>query len=188
MAVQNKQLIFAQEPEGLPVAGRDMILKTSSLDIDSLPLKGGVLTRVIALSLDPTLRNSMRWQPKPYAPLYQKGSPMWGFGIGEVIRSEKKGWEVGQLVYSRSTEFAEYQVIEGEQLTDEVGTFKKLTRDEALNVTSYIGAAGMPGMTAYMSLKEIVGEFKKDSSIFVTSAAGAVGRECMLEPQCQKSL
>lgn len=99
----NKQLIFAKEPQGVPVEGQDMILKSTEIDLDNAALSGGVLTRIITVSLDPTLRNSMRWQPKPYAKLYEQGKPMWGYGIGEVIRSEKEGWEVGQLIYSRLT-------------------------------------------------------------------------------------
>lgn len=101
--VTNKQLIFVQEPQGLPVEGQDMRLESREIDLEKAPLNGGVLTKVITVSLDPTLRNSMRWTPKPYSKLYEKGQAMWGYGIGEVIRSDKAGWDVGQLVYSRLT-------------------------------------------------------------------------------------
>ncbi|CAO1631681.1 unnamed protein product [Sympodiomycopsis kandeliae] len=176
MTVTNKQWIFTQEPEGLPVEGKDMVLKSQELDLDNVPLHGGVLTRVITVSLDPTLRNSMRWQPKPYSKLYEKGQAMWGYGVTEIIRSEKEGWQPGQLVYSRLTEFGQYQIVPADLLTDQMSGFKKLERLQDLNITSYVGAAGMPGMTAYMSLKEIIGDFKPNSSMFVTSAAGAVGQ------------
>ncbi len=48
--------------------------------------------------------------------------------------------------------------------------------NNGLSITTYLGAAGMAGMTAYMSLKEIVGDLKSGNSMFVSGAAGAVGQ------------
>lgn len=59
------------------------------LDVDSVELHGGVLVKNLALSLDPYMRGRMR-DPKiqSYAPAYDLGKVIQGYGVGEVVRSD----------------------------------------------------------------------------------------------------
>ncbi|PWN20084.1 NAD(P)-binding protein [Microstroma glucosiphilum] len=176
MSTPNQSLIIVKEPQGMPKYGEDLKLVDSSINLESADLQGGILLKTITMSLDPTLRNSMRIGQKSYARHYEAGKPIWGFGVSEVLRSEHPKWKKGDLLHSRETIMAQYSVLTGAQVdasTDEF--FAKVDRVPELNITNYVSAAGMPGMTAWMSLKAIIGDFKKDSTIFVTSAAGAVG-------------
>jgi hypothetical protein len=51
---------------------------------------------------------------------------------------------------------------------------QKIDNPYNLNVMHFLGALGMPGITAYSSLYEI-GEPKKGETIFISAASGAVG-------------
>jgi hypothetical protein len=49
--VPNKQVIFAEIPQGLPEPGKHTKLVTSQIDPDTVSLNGGLLTKNIALCL-----------------------------------------------------------------------------------------------------------------------------------------
>lgn len=176
MSTPNQSLIIVKEPQGLPKYGEDLKLVDSTIDLDTVDLQGGILVKTITMSLDPTLRSSMRLSQKGYARGYEAGKPIWGFGISEVLRSEHPKWKKGDLLHNRETIMAQYSVVTGKEVDSySPDFFARVDRLPELNITNYVSAAGMPGMTAWMSLKAIIGDFKKDSTIFVTSAAGAVG-------------
>ncbi|CAO1622666.1 unnamed protein product [Parajaminaea phylloscopi] len=174
--VTNNRLVLLQEPQGVPELDRDFAYDAVEIDLDA-DLKGnGLLLKPIAISLDPTLRNSMRLSvKKPYAPLFKKGEPIWGFGIAEVVKSQSDQWKKGDLAYSSYTRMSNYYEISAADL--ESGNWTKIEPQSDLNITTYLGALGMPGSTAWMSLAEYIGETPKpNSTMFVTSAAGIVGQ------------
>lgn len=110
-----------------------------------------------------------------FAPMYKVGKPVLAIGIGEVVRSEVDGLAPGDIVYAWSTGIEEYTI----HTKEAAATFRKFDKSQlenGLSITTYLGAAGMAGMTAYMSLKEIVGDMKPGNKMFVSGAAGAVGQ------------
>lgn len=66
----------------------------------------------------------------------------------------------------------EYSIISGEVANSMI---KKLNKPFGLDPKLFIGALGMPGLTAYSSLYEI-GHPKKGETIFISAASGAVGQ------------
>lgn len=58
--VQVESVIFNEVPTGVPIPGQTLKLVQSELDLESAPLRGGVLVKTVALSLDPYLRGKMR--------------------------------------------------------------------------------------------------------------------------------
>lgn len=56
-----------------------------------------------------------------------------------------------------------------------MGQVRKLENQYNLDPKLFIGALGMPGLTAYSSLFEI-GQPKKGETIFISAASGAVGQ------------
>lgn len=73
----NPRLLFQQIPTGLPDAQTVFKYDTSAtIDIDSMDLLGGLIVKVLALSLDPYMRNRMR-------PTDTEGD-MPAFGLGEA--------------------------------------------------------------------------------------------------------
>jgi len=51
--VQNKGVIFKQVPNGLPVAGQDLVVEKREFDLDQAPPSGGVTTKNFYVSFDP---------------------------------------------------------------------------------------------------------------------------------------
>ncbi|CBQ72143.1 related to alcohol dehydrogenase [Sporisorium reilianum SRZ2] len=174
--VTNHQVLFNKvQPTGLPKPGETTTRGSTELDLDSVALDGGVLLRNIAVSLDPTMRNRMKGNNGYFSPPYVVGKPVTAIGIGEVVRSEVDGFAPGDIVYAWSTGIEEYTLHPAAA----AATFRKLDAAQlanGLSITTYLGAAGMAGMTAYMSLKEIIGDLKPGNKMFVSGAAGAVGQ------------
>lgn len=57
----NPRIIFNEIPHGLPNPKTSLIVdNTLSIDLDNVPLQGGILVKALAFSLDPYMRNRMR--------------------------------------------------------------------------------------------------------------------------------
>jgi NADPH-dependent curcumin reductase CurA len=96
------------------------------------------------------------------------------FQIGEVLT----GGCIGQVTKSASPEFKEGDYVSSmfgwrEAFTESAEGVKRLG-DIVAPASQYLGALGMPGMTAYAGLLE-VGALKDGETVFVSGAAGAVG-------------
>lgn len=128
------------------------------------PGPGQVLVEIEYISLDPAMRGWMN-DARSYVP------PV---GIGEVMRAGA----VGRVVASNADGLAE-----GDHVTGMLGVQRYAAVDaNAVNkvdpglapLPTYLGALGMPGMTAYFGLLE-TGKPKEGDTVVVSGAAGAVG-------------
>ncbi|KAI3609016.1 hypothetical protein WG66_011067 [Moniliophthora roreri] len=166
---QNGRLIFNQVPTGYPEPGKTTIYDTNStIDLDGVAINGSVLLKTLVLSVDPYMRGKMRdVKEKSYSVAYTLGEPINGFGIAVVLRSEHPNFKAGDYV-SGILNFEEYSIPS----LLSVSTLKKIVKEPRLNWEVYIGAAGMPGMTAYYGWKEY-SQAKK--ALFISGGAGAVG-------------
>ncbi|GAC92667.1 hypothetical protein PHSY_000222 [Pseudozyma hubeiensis SY62] len=174
--VTNHQVLFDKvTPTGLPKPGETTKPGSTELDIDNVPLNGGILTRNIAVSLDPTMRNRMKGDIGYFSPPYVVGQPVTAIGIAEVVRSEVNGFSAGDIIYAWSVGIEEY-TIHPASVAPTFRKFDPTLLKNGLTITTYLGAAGMAGMTAYMSIKEIIGDLKPGNKMFVSGAAGAVGQ------------
>ncbi|SCV68782.1 BQ2448_903 [Microbotryum intermedium] len=160
---QNTTLQYLKIPQGYPVPGETMKKVTSEIDLDTVPLHGGILLKQKALSLSSTRRFILH---SPFTP----NAPLSGYAVGQVLRSENENFKVGDAVYGR-TEFSTYAVVPKQML----GYCKVIENKEGLPWTQLVGGAGMSGQTAYWSFYNI-GKPKKGETIYITAAAGAVGQ------------
>ncbi|KAG8903229.1 hypothetical protein FRC01_009286, partial [Tulasnella sp. 417] len=133
-----------------------------TIDIDNEPLNGGILTKTVALGIDPWLRSRMAYEYKP-------NTPVLGCGIGVVLRSENPKFQVGDHVEARGYPFAHYAV-----LSEAGGSVKVLKNDADLPWTAYLGVLGLAGETAWVGYKAHA-EAKKGETIYISTGAGAVG-------------
>ncbi|KAK4171457.1 hypothetical protein QBC36DRAFT_94080 [Triangularia setosa] len=173
--VQNKTLLFKKIPTGAPVAGEHLVVEP--VDFDLSPPKGGVTVSVLSASYDPYLRGKMR-DPnvKSYSPPFLVDQPITNDTVSKVIRSDSSDFKEGDLIVAYLP-IAEYAHLTADQLKD--GTIRrrvdiknsKIGKDLGL----FLGPLGMPGLTAWSSYHEI-GQPKKGETIFISSAAGAVGQ------------
>ncbi|GAA5902183.1 hypothetical protein JCM6882_006723 [Rhodosporidiobolus microsporus] len=169
----NTSLIYAEPPTGAPVPGKTLKKVTDeAFDAETVALNGGILVQLKALSLDPYMRGKMRDPSvKSYTPAYTLGSPLEGFAVGEVVRSEHPDVKVG-ATFRGTLPYSEYAVVPKEKIA---GQNRVLKNEEGLPWTTLVGAAGMPGATAWVGLYNI-GRAQKGETIFVSAASGAVGQ------------
>jgi NADPH-dependent curcumin reductase len=160
MDAVNHQFRLAARPVGLP--------KPSDWSYVEEPVRepgdGEVLVKVQYISLDPAMRGWMN-EGRSYIPPVGIGDVMRAFAAGEVIASNDPDVAVGQHV-GGLLGVQEYAVANGK------GVFKVDTGLAPLPV--YLGALGMPGVTAYFGLLDI-GKPKEGDTVVVSGAAGAVG-------------
>lgn len=169
MPTSYKAFIFKKVPDGFPVPGQDLVTETREIDLDAVPA-GGLILKGLQASFDPYMRGRMRDASiKSYFPSLTLDAPVTAAVVGKVLKSDAAGFAEGDLVQT-FTDIAEYAVIPAQALP----SVQKLHNPLGLETGLFLGQLGMPGITAWSSLYEI-GKPKKGETIFVSSAAGAVG-------------
>jgi NADPH-dependent curcumin reductase CurA len=160
MDAVNHQFRLAARPQGM--VGRE------HFDYVEEPLPeladGQVLVKILYISLDPAMRGWVN-EGRSYVPPVQIGEVMRAGTVGVVVESKSEKLAAGDHV-SGWLGVQQYGVC-GENEVFKVNT-------EAVSLPTYLGALGMPGVTAYFGLLE-VGAPKEGETVVVSGAAGAVG-------------
>jgi NADPH-dependent curcumin reductase CurA len=102
---------------------------------------------------------------KSYVPPFQLNEVLNGGVVGEVVESKSNNFGKGDVVVG-SLGWQDYSIA-GEKDVRKINP-------EIAPVSTALGVLGMPGLTAYFGLLEI-GHPKKDETVVVSGAAGAVG-------------
>lgn len=167
---QNKTLIFKKVPTGAPVAGEHLAIEDRPIDLDDAP-EGGLVVEILYASFDPYQRGRMRdASKKSYSPPFEIDGPITNSTIGKVLKSNNPDFAEGDLVYSH-TPIAQYARVTSSILQQG----RKVQNPHNLDLGLFLGPLGMPGLTAWSGLHKI-GQPKKGETIFISSAAGAVGQ------------
>jgi NADPH-dependent curcumin reductase len=161
MALKNKQVLLANRPHGWVQESDFNIVETDVPDLRD----GGVLIKNLYLSLDPYMRGRMN-AGKSYAAGVQLNDVMVGGTVGVVVESKNSSFQVGDTVRGYFG-WQLYGVSNGKGLT-------KVPVSDQVPASLYLGALGMPGITAWVGLIGI-GESKPGETVVVSAAAGAVG-------------
>ncbi|KAJ7478348.1 hypothetical protein FB451DRAFT_1351020 [Mycena latifolia] len=186
--ITNARVLFGAIPKDFPVPGETTIYDTSqTIDLESAPLNGGFLIKTLVLSVDPYMRGRMRSPEKEsYSNPFTIGAPLDGYGVGVVLRSDNSEVARGRYVYGRTiresaVSLAEYPAYAHEfpahqqySILSSMEGLIFLEKDPKLPWTVYVGAAGMPGKTAFMGWTEY-SKAKKGETAFITTGAGPVG-------------
>ncbi|KAJ7872490.1 hypothetical protein B0H14DRAFT_2721849 [Mycena olivaceomarginata] len=169
--VTNGRVLFNAIPEDYPVPGTTTVYDTSeTIDLENVPLNGGILIKVLILSVDPYMRGRLRAaEIESYLPAFPLGKPLVGGGIGVVLRSEAAGVEAGAHVRGL---LAHQEYVIAPSLA--ALNLEIIERDPKLHWSVYIGAAGMPGETAFMGWREH-SDAKKGEVAYISTGAGPVG-------------
>jgi NADPH-dependent curcumin reductase CurA len=168
--VQNKAVIFKSVPNGQPIPGKDLVVEASEFDLEQSPPEGGVTTKNLYASFDPYQRGKMRSpEKKSYSPPYTIGEPIGNAVIAKIIKSSNPKLNAGDIVVG-ALRFEEYSVLTKET----ADLLRKIENPYNLDLKAFLGALGMPGLTAYSSYYDI-GQPKKGETIFISAASGAVG-------------
>ena len=168
--VQNKAVIFKSVPNGQPIPGKDLVVETREFDLEQSLPEGGVITKNLYASFDPYQRGRMRTpEKKSYTPPYTLGEPLTNAVVAKIVKSSNPKFKAGDIV-TGGLNFEEYSLVP-KQVAD---TLRKIENPYNLDLKVFLGALGMPGLTAYASYYEI-GQPKKGETIFISAASGAVG-------------
>ncbi|HEY1962147.1 MAG TPA: NADP-dependent oxidoreductase [Rhizomicrobium sp.] len=160
VAQKSREVRLKSRPEGMPTAANFEVAET---DVPS-PGDGQVLVRNIWMSVDPYMRGRMM-DRESYVPPFQVGEALSGGAVGQVVESKNPQFRRGDYV-SNFSGWKEWFVSGG-------GDLQKV--DPAMApIQAFLGALGMPGLTAYAGLLK-VGELKDGERVFVSAASGAVG-------------
>jgi NADPH-dependent curcumin reductase CurA len=155
-----REIRLKSRPSGLPTADN---FELASVDLPE-PAAGEVQVQNLWMTVDPYMRGRMN-DVKSYAPPFQLGKALDGGAIGRVTVSKDPAFKAGDLVQSG------FGWREG--FNAPASAVQKLD-PRGLPVQAFLGAAGMPGLTAYAGLLKIAA-LKDGDVVFVSGAAGAVG-------------
>lgn len=169
--VQNKAVIFKQIPQGLPKPGQDLTVEAREFNLEQAPPAGGVTTKNFYASFDPYQRGRMRApESKSYFPPFTLGQPIGNGTIAKILKSDNSKFAAGDVV-SGMIPTEEYSALSKES----ADALSKIDNPYHLDLKVFIGALGMPGLTAYSSFYEI-GKPQRGETIFISAASGAVGQ------------
>ncbi len=160
MTEVNRQILLVSRPQG-PMSAENFKLVQTPL----APLgEGQFRVRNHYLSIDPYMRGRMS-EAKSYAPPQPLGEVMGGGTVGEVVESKHPGFAVGDRVTS---------MLGWQEFGTSDGTAVSKVDDTQVPLPAYLGAVGMPGVTAWYGLNEIIAP-RAGQTIVVSAASGAVG-------------
>ncbi|MBP6899551.1 MAG: NADP-dependent oxidoreductase [Burkholderiaceae bacterium] len=159
----NRRLVLASRPTGEASADN---FRLESQPIPELA-EGQVLVRHHYLSLDPYMRGRMN-DGKSYAQPQPLDEVMIGGTVGEVVASKNDFFKAGDKVLGMGG-WQEYALVDATQR----GVLNKVDTTQ-VPLSAYLGAVGMPGVTAWYGLAQIINP-KAGETVVVSAASGAVG-------------
>lgn len=159
----NQQILLASRPQGEPTVDNFRLVQT---EVPALA-EGQVLVRNHYLSLDPYMRGRMN-DGKSYAAPQPLNEVMIGGTVGEVVDSKNAHFKAGDKVVGMGG-WQEYQLVDANQR----GVLQKVDTTH-IPLSAYLGAVGMPGVTAWYGLIKIINP-QAGETVVVSAASGAVG-------------
>jgi NADPH-dependent curcumin reductase len=156
----NRQILLVSRPQGAATVDNFRLVEAPLA-----PLADGEFrVRNHYLSLDPYMRGRMN-DSQSYAAPQPLDEVMIGGTAGEVVESKHPSFAVGDKVTGMFG-WQEFATSDGR------GVMK--VDDTHVPLSAYLGAVGMPGVTAWYGLHAIIAP-KAGETVVVSAASGAVG-------------
>lgn len=159
----NRQILLASRPQGEATTANFKLVRSATPPLQD----GQVLVQHHYLSVDPYMRGRMN-AGRSYAAPQPVGEVFQGGTVGQVVDSRNSRFAVGDKVVGMGG-WQEYSVVDAAQ----PGLLRKVD-DGRVPLSYYLGAVGMPGVTAWYGLTQII-QPKADETLTATAATGAVG-------------
>ena len=156
----NKQILLASRPTTTVTPENFKLVQTPLPPLN----EGEVRIQNHFLSLDPYMRGRMN-DSKSYTAPQPLNEVMLGGTVGEVVESKNPAWHEGDKV-GASFGWQQYGTSDGKGL-QRLDTTK-------IPISAYLGAVGMPGVTAWYGTNKILTP-KPGQTLTVSAASGAVG-------------
>jgi NADPH-dependent curcumin reductase len=167
--MKNNQLLLVSRPLSTP--------KENNFRVESTKLaplkKGESLIKNLYLSIDPAMRSWMN-EGKSYINPIQLGTVMRAMGTGLVIDSKDPNHPIGEYVCT-NLGMQDFKIFDEKELGKQgTGVYVQKIPDLQLPLPTYLGALGIPGMTAYFGLLDVA-KIEAGETIVISGAAGGVG-------------
>ena len=159
----NQQILLDNRPTGEAVESNFKLVQAELPALED----GQVLVRHHYLSLDPYMRGRLN-DSKSYAQPQPLGEVMQGGTVGEVVESRHPKFHLGDKVVGMGG-WQAYSVVN----PSVPGALRKVDTTY-VPLSYYLGAVGMPGVTAWYGLVKIINP-KAGETVVVSAATGAVG-------------
>jgi NADPH-dependent curcumin reductase len=127
---------------------------------------GGLLVRVVHVSLDPYVGSRLRGKHMGEAPPRPLLDAIPGAGVCQVVESDVPGIAAGDWVHSMEVGWREFADLPQ-------GHFRKIDPDVA-PLSAHAGVLGMPGLTAWAGMTQLA-KVGAGDVVLVDAAAGPVG-------------
>ena len=160
---RNQQILLDNRPQGEASTSNFKLVSTDTPALQD----NEVLVRHHFMSLDPYMRGRMN-DSKSYAASQPLGQVFQGGTAGEVVESRHPKFQPGDKVVGFGG-WQEYSVVNAAQ----PGALRKVDTTH-VPLSHYLGAVGMPGVTAWYGLVKIINP-KAGETLVITAASGAVG-------------
>ncbi len=160
MTGKNLQILLASRPKGEVTPANFRLVEVAIPQIGP----GEVLVRNHFLSLDPYMRGRMD-DARSYAAAQALDEVMIGGTAGEVVESRNPVFAVGDPVIG---------MLGWQLFGKNDGRMLRKVDTSRVPLSAYLGAVGMPGVTAWYGLNRIVAP-KAGETVVVSAASGAVG-------------
>ena len=128
--------------------------------------EGGVLARVVHVSLDPYVGSRLRGRHMGEAPPAPMKEPIPGAVVAQVIQSRAPGLAEGDWVHSMEGGWQEFVALPA-------GHVRRLDPRVA-PLAAHAGVLGMPGLTAWAGITQLA-KVGPGDTVLVDAAAGPVG-------------
>ncbi len=161
--MNNQQVLLVSRPTAEPTASNFKLVSTPLPPLQD----GQVLVHHHYLSLDPYMRGRMS-DAKSYAQPQALDAVMGGGTVGVVAESRNAAFAAGDAVVGMGG-WQEYSIVAAAM----PGVLRKVDATR-IALSAYLGAVGMPGVTAWMGLTQIIAP-KPGTTVAVSAASGAVG-------------
>ena len=159
----NQQIHLVSRPSAEALAENFKLIEAELPELKD----GQVLVRHHFLSLDPYMRGRMN-DAKSYAAPQPLNAVMQGGTVGEVAASKNAAYAVGDKVVGFGG-WQQFSVVDASI----PGVLRKVDTTH-VPLSAYLGAVGMPGVTAWYGLTQICRPVA-GKTIVVSAASGAVG-------------
>jgi NADPH-dependent curcumin reductase CurA len=172
MRAANLQVILKSRPEGIPNP-EDFALVEGPIP---QPGPDQILVENLFLSLDPYMGSAIKGRHLSGA--VREGDVMVGETVGRVVQSRHPDFAAGDLVGCRGG-WQTYALADGPSakppaLAAIANAARKLPSHSGISPSLYLGALGMPGLTAYAATV-FLGEIKPGQTFVTMAASGGVG-------------
>ncbi len=156
-----EEVHLSRRPDGVPAVEDFEIVGRESAE----PRSGQIVVANRFFSIDPYMRGLVDDRPTYRAP-FALHEVLDGPAVGEVVASTTDEIRIGDVVRHESG-WRSHAVLDAADTS-------RVQPLDGVELSANLGVLGMPGFAAWLGLN-VIGRFRPGQTVFVSSAAGAVG-------------